>query len=202
MKKTPDYDSKSSMENAPQMWMSEINFIKNSLLEIADNKKKINILEWGSGSGTIYFSKFLKEKNIQFHWYAIEHFVPWYKKVIKMLKDNCLEDEVEILLKSATLEEDKILQEREDLSDYIHSPKYLNKKFDFILIDGRRRAECLISASHIISKNGIVVLHDAERPWFHSGFEPYKNKGKFVTENITPAAWGGIQKMWMGKLDE
>lgn len=202
MHQTPDYDSKTIIENAPEMWLNEINYIKNTLIDLAQKHEFLNILEWGSGNGTIYFSNFLKEKKIPFKWIAIENFVPWYEKVIHMLKENNLSDDIECVLKNPTYETDKNIQEASDLYDYINYPSTLNIKFDFILVDGRKRKDCLEKASDILNLEGVTVLHDAEREWYHDGFKYFINGGEFVITNPTPAARGGVQKLWVGKVSK
>ncbi len=199
MAQTPAYDS-SNVKNAPEMWVSEMEYIENALVELAKQKKPLRILEWGSGNGTIYFSNFLKGKDIDFKWTAIEHFVPWHEKVIAMLDENGLSENVECLLNSPTCEEDKNVQETLDLNDYINAPLSIGMKFDFILVDGRRRAECMECASKVLSDGGITVLHDAEREWYHDGCKHYASGGQFVTANPTEAAKGGVQKLWVGRL--
>lgn len=200
MYKTPDYDGKKVLKNPPDMWISEIKYIEKLLLEQAQKNKFLNILEWGSGNSTIYFSKFLKEKGIGFKWTAMEHFVLWHKKVISMIEKNNLSDNVEYFLKSPTHENDKNIQETLNLDEYINFPSTLGKKFNFILVDGRKRKECLERASSILSHDGVVVLHDAEREWYHDGFKYYVNGGEFVIANPTPAARGGVQKLWLGRV--
>jgi len=199
---TPEYDSKNVIENAPEMWLNEIRYIEKTFVELAKKNKSLNILEWGSGNGTIYFSKFLKQKGISFKWIAIEHFIPWYEKVTSMLKENDLSDDVECYLKSPTDEPDKNIQETLDLDDYLNFPSTLGIKFDFILVDGRKRKECLGTASKSITPDGVVLLHDAEREWFHAGFKNFVDGGKFVVSNPTPAARGGIQKLWEGRISK
>jgi len=157
-------------------------------------------LEWGSGNSTIYFSKFLKDKGIIFKWTAIEHYVPWHKKVTDMIKENGLSDNVKCYLKSPTFQENKDIQETLDLNEYINFPSTLGVKFDFILVDGRKRKECMEKASSILSPDGVVILHDAERQWYHDGCKYYVDGGEFVTANPTAAAWGGVQKLWIGRL--
>lgn len=197
---TPDYDSRSVGKDAPEMWQNEIKFIENTLVHMAKHHECLNVLEWGSGKGTVYFAKFLQKENVRFRWIAIEHFVPWYEKVMAMLKEHRLSGRVECFLKSATYEEDKNIQETLDLDDYINFPSTLGIQFDFVLVDGRRRKECLEKAKGILSPDGVVILHDAERPWYHEGCKHYANGGEFVTANLTPAAWGGVQKLWIGRV--
>ena len=196
---TPDYDSK-KLENAPDMWINEISYIKNKFLEQSKNDSILNILEWGSGNSTIFFSEFLKENKINFKWTALEHFVPWYEKVIDMIEEKQLNDYVKCVLLNPTNEPDKNVQETLNLDDYINYPLKLDIKFNLIIVDGRKREKCLKTASKVVDLNGVVLLHDAEREWFHTGFKDFKNGGKFVISNPTPAARGGIQKLWEGKI--
>ena len=56
---TPDYDSKGVIDNAPEMWMAEIDYFKKLLIELAQDKQPLEILEWGSGNGTVFFANFL-----------------------------------------------------------------------------------------------------------------------------------------------
>lgn len=200
MHKTPDYDSSYVLQNAPEMWLSEIKYIEDTLVSLAKQNECLKVLEWGSGNGTIYFSKFLKEKNTNFKWVAIEHFVPWYEKVTAMLKENNLCGNVQCFLKNPTYQKNKNIQEMLDLDEYINFPSTLGIKFDFILVDGRKRKECLKKASTILSPDGVVILHDAERQWYHDGCKYYVNGGEFVTANPTAAVRGGVQKLWVGRL--
>ena len=62
--------------------------------------------------------------------------------------------------------------------------------------------ECLGTASKSITPDGVVLLHDAEREWFHAGFKNFVDGGKFVVSNPTPAARGGIQKLWEGRISK
>lgn len=200
MNETPDYDSKYKLKDYPEMWLNEIKYIEGTLVELSQKKKKLNILEWGSGFSTIYFSKFLKQNEIPFKWVAIEHFVPWHEKLIAMIIENDLSNNIEYFLKNATFETDKNVQETFNLDEYINHPSELGTKFDLIIVDGRKRSECLKVASNILATDGVVILHDAEREWYHDGFKYYVNGGGFVTANTTPAARGGVQKLWAGRV--
>ena len=198
MNEVPDYDSKYEMENYPEMWMSEIKFIEKTLIETAKNNEILNVLEWGSGFSTIYFSKFLKQNGIPFKWIAIEHFLPWHTKVISMISKNDLSNEVECILINPTSEPDKNIQESFNMDEYINFPSTLDTKFNIIIVDGRKRSECLKTASNVLAADGVAILHDAEREWFHDGFKYFMNGGDFVPHHHPPAARGGVQKLWVG----
>lgn len=70
-----------------------------------------------------------------------------------------------------------------EMKDYIEYPKRFGK-FDFILIDGRARRECVIKAHDIINDNGVVVLHDAGREYCHDGFALYKYQNIFLDDAV------------------
>lgn len=192
------YDSESADPNLPTMWLKEIRYIEKLLLEQAAINSPLRILEWGSGRSTVYFSKFLKEKEIPFQWDAVENFVPWHDVVQKMIHENDLSATTTCHLKSPTHVERKALQERMDMKDFLHFPETLQQKFDFILVDARKRRECMQLAAGLVSEKGVVVLHDAERLEGDSVFELYKEGGEFVCETPSPVP-GGIQKLWVGQ---
>jgi len=196
----PDYDSKKIIKNGPDMWMSEIRYVKDALLQLAKENEFLNILEWGSGNSTIYFSKFLKQRGIPFKWIAIENFVPWHEKVVNFITEQNLSENTAIILKNPIYDGNRDVQEMSDLGEYLNFPSTLGIKFNLIIIDGRKRKECLDKAAVILAKNGLVILHDAERKWYHEGFKHYLNGGEFVATNISPNSWGGVQKLWAGRL--
>lgn len=56
-------------------------------------------------------------------------------------------------------------------SDYscwpiIHMP---GTKFDLVFVDGRQRVSCLITAMKVLSREGVVILHDATRQQYQHG---------------------------------
>jgi CMP-N-acetylneuraminic acid synthetase/predicted O-methyltransferase YrrM len=195
------YDSEQVNPNYPAMWLNEIAYIEKLLLEQAQHNEPINVLEWGSGRSTIYFSKFLRKNNVKFTWSAIENFIPWYDTVDSMLENEGISDTTRCFLKSATCEERKDIQETLDMTEFLNFPFSLDKKFNLILIDARKRKECLEKAPLLLERGGSVVLHDAEREVHHPAFTLYKNGGSFVCENISPVP-GGVQKLWVGSLPD
>jgi len=195
------YDSEKVNSDYPAMWLNEIEYIEKLLLEQAKKFESINILEWGSGRSTVYFSKFLKNNNVKFTWTAIENFIPWHDIVNSKIFDEGISETTKCFLKSATCEERKDIQETLDMSEFLNFPCSLGKNFNLILIDARRRSECLENAVSLLAPEGVVVLHDAERETCNSALNLYKNGGSFVCENKSPVP-GGFQKLWIGKLTE
>ena len=84
-----------------------------------------------------------------------------------------------------------------DLKDYIEFPSEL-KYYDFILIDGRARKDCLIHANKIIRDNGVVILHDAHREYYQDPCKLFKYQKYFVDirKTIEPPFYG--RGLWIG----
>ncbi|MDX1629386.1 MAG: hypothetical protein R3345_11840, partial [Fulvivirga sp.] len=52
-------------------------------------------------------------------------------------------------------------------------------KFDFIFIDGRARKDCVKKAHELITDEGLVVLHDANRTHYHEYFDMFDHHELF-----------------------
>ncbi|OGW91038.1 MAG: hypothetical protein A3D28_01695 [Omnitrophica bacterium RIFCSPHIGHO2_02_FULL_63_14] len=191
------YDSLQLDPDYPVMWLSEIKAIERVLDEQAQDGKFLNILEWGAGRSTIYFSNFLRRRGAQFHWLAVENHIPWHQEVLRMIEANQLAETVTCVLKNGTCEERKYIQETFDMTEYLTYPTTCGRLFDVIIVDGRRRRECLEMASRLLTPTGVAVLHDAERPDYHRAFASFADGGRFVCENKSPVP-GGVQRLWVG----
>jgi len=129
-------------------------------------KPNFNVLEWGSGGSTAFYSQFVKS------WVTVEHDPIWAEKVQKYI-DTHLSNVVLHLVPVKSWSLDPVYKNDgtiKDFARYVEIPKEWNKKFDLILIDGRARADCAFSVlrNHLLSPKGVVVIHDWERL-------PYKN---------------------------
>jgi len=59
-----------------------------------------------------------------------------------------------------------------------------NAPYDFVFVDGRRRFKCLMNSKKILSEKGIVMIHDAERHWYHPAIRSFSNF-EFTDEGST-----------------
>ena len=76
----------------------------------------------------------------------------------------------------------------------------INEKFDVMIIDARFRRHCLPVAKEVLASQGIIVLHDAQKPHYQIGVE------KFPFQRfIDSGAWAPFQpipnKVWVGVAD-
>lgn len=195
----PEYDSHKMFNFKPDMWIKEIKYLENLIIEKLNRSEKLDILEWGSGNSTLYFSLFLKAMGANFKWLALEHFIPWYNKVTNFIKENNLQENTKCCLVSPTKEKNKIKQENNPMIEYITYSYSAKNKFDMVIVDGRKRDQCLKHAMNFIKDSGVVVLHDAERVEYHKYLKKYKEGGNFVLQIKSPNSQGGVQKLWVGK---
>jgi len=175
--------------------------------------KKINIFEWGSGFSSIYFSEYLRKRNVEFQWHSIDNNKTWHEKVLLMLKKRGLNAYVQLYLKEFLSFWEKpewrwknipppcgmFRPKSESERSYVSFPKSLNKKFDVIIIDARFRRHCLRIAKEVLSPQGVVVMHDAQKKHYHSGLELFQY-GKF----FETGEWYPFQeipnKVWVGSM--
>ena len=101
-------------------------------------------LEWGSGRSTIWFAQRVH------HITSVEHNLEWYKKVQKLTKDFT---NVSLYLRPLEPEE-----------EYVNIANEFSKEsLSFCLVDGRLRAQCVISIEDKIKPGGLLVVDNIER---------------------------------------
>jgi len=127
----------------------------------------MSCLEYGSGYSTAYFSKFVK------FWHSIESDKNWYKKVEEMIELEGVEEKVKLELK------------KDELDDYLKADL---SSYDFILIDGKYRKECLDLSVKQAKKEAIIILHDAMRYEYKDWVNKYPYKklidGEIIDDNF------------------
>ena len=178
---------KLNSKNKPFMKNQEIFLLKALLLNI----KPKNCLEWGSGYSTVYFSDFIPRGS---KWLAIEHSLKWSKKVKKMIDNSKVE------IKFIPPNNSSWSNENDDglyknFVDYVEYPK-VKAPFDFILIDGRSRSACIKKALNFVSDQGVVVLHDANREFYHKNLNIFPNQIFFlIPGKEDKGLWIGTKKI-------
>jgi hypothetical protein len=141
------------------------------------NKGKLNILEYGSGFSTIYYANYLYNQGYKLNWTALESDDSWRYTLMVELQDRPLGLRRCIRLPafgygSGNGLVDPGFQDRlknECMDDYICWP--INQKsgikYHVILVDGRKRSRCIQVARESIVEGGTILLHDAQRTYYH-----------------------------------
>jgi SAM-dependent methyltransferase len=176
----------------PLMQYKEILVIK----ELLERRRPITCLEWGAGYSTLYFYKYL---GVGSRWISIEHDKLWFEKIKQLIP----EERVSIYFVPPNQWPptdpygDGSLY---DFIDYVEFPKRFNEKFDFILIDGRARKFCLMKAFELLKDDGIVVLHDANRRYYHESFKLYTYQVLFQDSRQDGGLWIGSKNLAVGSF--
>src|SRR5680860_87723 len=140
----------------PFMKNKELDIIEEILMSIKPRK----CLEWGSGYSSLVFPKLIDPEL----WLAIEHDQDWAEEIIGKNKNPHVKivyvpSEVPGWNNKEDWRKDGTFK---DFESYINYPEKF-APFDFIMIDGRARVECLKKASEMITNDGVVVFHDCNR---------------------------------------
>lgn len=110
------------------------------------------ILEWGSGGSSIFFAE--RGAGV----ICIEHDRSWARLVRTELARRRLSERVTI--------------NRIDLSaDYVAVVDRLDGRFDLVVVDGRRRVECVEKARNRVAAGGWLVLDDSDRQAYSAAIE-------------------------------
>ena len=137
-----------------------------------------SVLEFGSGSSTIWFLK----NNIEL--VSIEHDIEWFEAVKQEIDKNNFNCEYHLI-------------------DRPYHKVFLNfinnKKFDLVLVDGRDRVECVKSSFELVKDGKFLMLDNDERieyvevhsileKWEKTVFEQHRGE-KDLCGWIAPHEW-------------
>ena len=167
----------------PWMKLREIEIIQ----EVLGNLKPQRCLEWGAGYSTLFFPSMLS-KGAQ--WISMEHDFEWFGKIKNLNRSPNVHIEhvpADNLQWGAEHGDEQSL----DFKTYIQFPRKFGK-FDFILVDGMARCGCLVQALDLIGDKGLVVLHDANRNYYHEPLKLYKGQILFTDFRA------GLGGLWIG----
>lgn len=138
-------------EGNPLPWVTYpfIDFIEPRL------NNSMNIFEYGSGNSTLWYSKRVKSVT------SVEHELNWYDKIKNNLPAN------------VSIHYSNLVYGKE----YCQYAKYLNRKFDLIIVDGRDRVNCIKNSIECLTLNGAIILDDSERLNYQEGIQYLQNNG-------------------------
>jgi hypothetical protein len=164
------------------MLSNEIEAIENILLSYG---KHIDVLEWGSGGSTVYFTRFLRESGISYSWTSMEYNKQWYEKITEAVKED-----PDTKLYLFDVGNTELKQRFTNMDEYVTYPASLGKKYDVIIVDGRKRRRCLLEVAKLLKPNGTAILHDARRTYYHSAFKMYPDSRIVARSGL-----------WFGRLE-
>lgn len=160
------YRTKQSVDknSQPIPWLTYpfIKFIETRLT------KDMNVFEYGCGNSTIWYAQ--RINNIT----AVEHHEGWFNQISSAMPNNA-----RIMLKSL-----------EDADNYQKSVAEPGSKHHVIIVDGRKRNECIKASVDYLTDNGVVILDNSERDNYTEGKTFLKENGfkEIAFWGIAPSA--------------
>lgn len=151
----------------PGMHGPEVVAMERILRAMAADLPCVNVLEWGAGGSTVYFTRFLAGLGVNYTWTSVEHDIQWAKALEPHL-DTAF---AQVCL--FTCDGDPRQNRKLPMDDYVNFPRSLHRQWDLILVDGRRRRRCLLEAPRCLQPHGVCLLHDAERVYYHCAMEVF-----------------------------
>lgn len=148
--------------------------------------------EFGSGISTLFFAKRCKQM------VSIEHFEPWYTKVKALFAKKRVENVEYKFIPADNLAKPnhkhwlydisglapKDLSIRWEYNNYFGALNtYEDASFDFILVDGRARPECVFATLKKLKSKGLMVLDNSERKRYKIVFDYLKEWPSYTTSN-------------------
>lgn len=116
----------------------------------------INALEWGMGNTTLFLAENRETYGLS-SLVSIDHDRDYLERVVAQLPvwQGFLPLHADLMGPK--------LSNRDPEPNYATLALTLQRRFDLIYIDGRRRLECALVATQICTPDGVVVLHDYRR---------------------------------------
>lgn len=150
--------------DTPFMAVKEYKYIQ-ELISLCGLKR---VLEWGSGSSTLWFSENCDIDS----WTAVEHNAPYYDYLLPKIN----KDKVSLILAPDSVE------------GYVEN---ITGEYDLIIIDGVYRKECLQKAFKLLSSHpqAQIILHDSGRKAYKEWYSKYPYQILFEGEGWLGDGW-------------
>lgn len=182
-------------------WMSQIDadLFERVILNVSRRAApRLDILEWGTGKSTFYFSRLLNERGLEYSWLSLEYDRAYFLDAVQPQLSTLENAQVKFAEQSASPAQTELdsatarikfvvfdygklqpflLEHAADrfanLDAYVNFPASLARKFDLIFVDGRKRRRCLLQAARLMKPNGVTLLHDAYRRHYQCAFDAF-----------------------------
>jgi hypothetical protein len=184
-----------------------------ALFDLMTKNRKFRVFEWGSGYSTLYYAAYLSRKGIDFEWHSMDNNRLWHEKIKKLVEKDNLSSNVKLYLMEFPPFWEKpgwgslppacgvYGPNSDNEKGYIDFPKGLDCKFDVVVVDARFRRHCLRTAKDVVSLNGVVIIHDAQKKHYHDGIDEFPYQGFIDTGEWYPLQ-DPLCSIWVGSLSD
>jgi len=145
------------------------------LEELFQKNPEAKVIEFGCGGSTIWMAQ--RIKNL----ITVEHDKSWQQSVQETLNSKKLTN---VDLRLLERPYNGVLDQFQD------------EYFDLVLVDGRERRRCILSALRTVKSGGILMLDNAERSYYHCAFDSLNSWNKTVTMQTGPDPTGFWYENW------
>lgn len=115
----------------------------------------LNVFEYGCGNSTRWYAERAGRVD------SVEHDGPWFNRIARLLPENA-----------------QVTLQPLDLSDrYEQTIAGTGERYHIVVIDGRRRVQCIAAAMPSLTPNGVVVLDNSDRARYATGAESLRESG-------------------------
>ena len=159
----------------PVPWLTEgaISFLEDFLTKNPSAK----VLEFGSGASTIWFAK----KKVKL--FSVEHNLKWYNKINNILQNDPSCAPIQYFFRPRPY--------------YTICETFPDEFFDLILVDGRNRKGCIYFSLPKLKKGGVLMLDNAERPYYFSVYNYMAEWKKFNAFQKKPDQCNFYYSKWL-----
>jgi hypothetical protein len=186
-------------------WMSvtDADLFEAILLRKGETAAPLEVLEWGSGKSTFYYTGVLSDAGIEYRWLSLEYDRDFFQEDIAPRLDELGRATVHyvtdaesrdlrlgggeptgqsvefVVFDKGTLKpmlRSGKADRRVDMDAYVAFPGLQDRSYDLVLVDGRKRRRCLLEARQHLADRGVALLHDAWRPYYHCAFDAYRSQ--------------------------
>lgn len=137
-------------DGEPVPWMSyaAIHLLKTRL------PSEVDVFEYGSGQSTRFFAA--RARRVV----SVEHDADWAAEVARNAPQN-------VQLMHIPLGD-----------DYVNAGQRVEAgSFDLVVVDGRKRVRCALQGQSLLSSRGVLILDDAERPYYEAASDALQAAG-------------------------
>ena len=155
------------------------------------------VFEWGGGMSTVFLSTVFLSMGLDAKWYVAETSRYYASDIAARCGDN-----VEVLLFDYGWQSCLGQYHQQFLGnicarEYVEAIHLLEEPADLVLVDGRHRSRCIAEARKVMKKDGLIVLHDADRLHYRKACE-----GLDITIHRIEEEGEDASELWVMGRDE
>lgn len=201
MNKNEDLDWSGTQESF-KAWMTvrDADLLEQFLLRVfKKNQEKLQIVEWGGGRSTCWYTHILEFFKVPYSWLMLEYNREFFDSEIKdtiserqgaqvFYSEDVPDDFSEIVQNNvgpisvvfnhgalAPFDTGIEAERHVNMDEYVDLPRKFNLESNIIIVDGRKRRRCLLEAQSLVRDEGYVLLHDAWRKHYQCAWDAFKS---------------------------